>query len=179
MQITVFILFLFLSYILTRKVCVSITKKDNWRVELRFTLCKIKFDKLINKRDRKKSKGNNADNRLRRKIVLHRVFEGLRHAELEVRRLSVPIYFPYTDPARACLLQYRYHAIISTVLSFLKSKAKSLTVKDNAITLCSDLPPNFLDVRIKARLFHIISTLALIWHDEKKMKRDFICRKIR
>ena len=179
MPIPVLIILLFLAYILTRKVRVSITKEEKWRVELHFTLCKIRFDKLLNKNKSNKDKENDDDKRFKRRLILHRIFKGLRHAELDVRKFNVPIYYCDTNPARAYLSQYKYHVLVAAVLSFLKSKVKKLTVRDNAITLCSDAQSDFLDVSIKARLFHTLSTLVLIWLDEKKMKRDLGCRKIR
>lgn len=178
MPIPIFLLPLLFAYILTRKVRVSITKKEKWRVEINFTLLGIHFNRLLNKKERKEQKSND-NKRAKSKRIYGRIMRGLRHAELEIRCFNFPIFDCVQCSRDVFPSHIKYHAILSAFLAFLDSKAKKLTVFDNAITLCPDDNSCFLDASITARLFHILSTLALIWIDEKRRKRELKCQRIR
>ena len=180
MPILILVILLILAYLGTRKVRVRVAKREKWRVELYFTLCKIRFHKSLfdqDKQEKKKQKSD--DNKSKRRIIYKRIYDELRHVEIELDHLNVPALFVSSEPSKIFLSSIRQHATTCALLSLLNARAKKLTVKNNAITLCSDSESTFLDVSITARLFRIISTLALIWLDEKKMKRDLECQKIR
>lgn len=169
MPILILVIPLIFAYLVTRKVRVRVTKREKWRVELYFTLCKIQFYKsLLDGDKQKKSKQRSDDNKSKRKIIYRRIYDELRHVEIEINRLNVPELFVSYEPDQVFLSSIRHHATTCALLSLLNAKAKKLTVKDNAITLCSDGESDLLDVSITARLFRIISTLALIWLDKKR-----------
>ena len=173
-----------LFYLLTRKVRVSVIKDGTWRVDLHFTLFAIPFKKRLNKRKSKSEK--KSDKKGSGGIIFRHVTDALAHAELEVRRLTVPMLPSKNDIAAAVTMPWKYHSVISALLALVHSRAKKLTVRDNAITLIPDSNEILIDASITIRLFHVILTYLAIKRDEKRMKRGrtdsrpgLRCRKIR
>lgn len=160
------------AFTLTRKTYVKIRKDDAWRVELHFTLSAIRFERTVAKSDtpeEKKKKGRTPPSYYRE--VVHRLTELFEVAELEIRRLFLPVGEGADLYGRRVTAPWRYHTAVSALIAYLDAKSEKLTIHDNAIILNPDDGRFSLDVTIKVRLFYILRTYLALRREKERLKR--------
>ena len=162
-----------IAFISTRETRVNVIKGDIWRVEIHFTLFALYLIERESKRDTEYEK------RSRKKVKLpfsfyarlwRNIAAALDSCEVELRELKVPALKNEIE-ASSFTSPYRYRTAISTLLAYIETKSKKLTVKDNAITLIPDDENYFhLNISFRLPLFNLIRTLRKILHDKRELK---------
>ncbi len=169
MIIAISIVIILLIYILTHKISVCIVNDGTWRVDIYFTLCTIPFKKTFKKGSSKSPESS--DKKASKTMILRHALDALTHAELEIKRLYIPLITADDTAARAILAPLKYHSIICALLTLIRTRTKKLSINDNAITLIPDGQDILIDISITARLFRIILTYFAILLDKKYEKR--------
>ena len=157
---------------LTRIALVKIIKDDIWGVEIHFPLSAIAFfqndsDKKKNKKNKRKPKKPTAYyvSLIRRLLKLSEV------SEVHISQLVLPvskIEYASLEATRP----WGYHTLISTMLAYLGSQSKKLTIDDNAIILNPDEENLKLNIIFKVRLFYLLRAILYLRKDDVKHKKQ-------
>lgn len=164
------VLFL-LCLLIFKKITVNVKKSDAWRVEIQLTLCAARISRSIPTRTSRESDSTDSPpHRRRYGAMISLAIDLLTYAEVEIRELSLPLA---TDMSaqRSATAPWRYHGALLALTSLLRSRARRLTIRDNAITLIPDGEKVNIDITLKIRLFHILRALIAFVFEEKLMKR--------
>ena len=160
-----------LCCLLFKQITVAIKKSDEWRVEIKFTLCTVHFSKIItrSKAQNEESSKKHRHRRAHRDSIIG-IIDIIKYAEVEIYEISIPIRNDMSAQESATV-PWRYHASLLTLTSFIHSLTTKLTIHDNAITLIPDIETFCIYITLKIRLFHILRALTAFVLEEKLMKR--------
>ena len=166
-----FSVLLILCILLSKNITLAIEKRDEWRMEIRFTLLGARISKPLT-RKRTQSKGTEKERSSRHRYgdYIRLITSIIEYSEVEIYKLSLPMRDGLSEQ-KSATVPWRYHASLLTLLSFIRSRAKELTIHDNAITLIPDGEKVSVDITLKIRLFHIPRTLLAFAIRRKPMKR--------
>ena len=169
------LLFAFIIFfIITREIFIKIIKSDDLKVEIHlpiFSICLINSSKKENTNYREKSPS----------IFWYVSFISDMASRIEdlaigVDKVIIPLggdEFNHSDFIRSL----RYQTIIYTFIGYLKAKIPDIYIKENAITLSSDVKYFCFDITVKLRLFQLISGLISFYTQythRKEAKREKI-----
>ncbi|MBQ8302220.1 MAG: hypothetical protein IJX97_01560 [Clostridia bacterium] len=151
--ITAFLLF----YVSTRKTKIKIKKQDRMKIELHLQL--IAFEFFIKKSKEQKGKKNKENSKHKRKRIITTVLRVVRKGELHIERLALP--YPNTD-SLSFTRPFRYRILISSLIAYLETKAKKITLSDNAIILSPDINALQYDLTVTCKLYELIYAVVVL-----------------
>ena len=170
-QIVFILLFLFF-FILTRMVWVKVIKRDRLRIEIHLPLLALI---LTDKKQEEKKKRKETDKLSARAYI--RVIAGtlarVKECELNIREVTLPCK-TNTFNGFTLVKPFGYQGLIYAVIAYLQTKAKSLTLDDNAIISSPDVTAIQYYVTVKLRLFQLIYALLAFrrgMYEEKRARR--------
>lgn len=169
-QIILILLFL-LFFILTRRVWVRVIKKELLRIEIHLPLLALI---LIGKKDKDKKSKESEKLSARAYIrVIAGTLAKVKDCELNVREVTLPCKTNSFD-GFTLVKPFGYQGLIYAVVAYLQTKAKKLTLSDNAIISSPDVTAIQYYVTVKIRLFQLIYALLAFRrgiYEEKRARR--------
>ena len=146
-------------------VSVNIRYDSKTGVKLVFTLLNISFPL---QKWKKKRSGRGASFVFG---ALTRLPALIRTSEVTLRRLSIS-ESEDTEEYERYFERYKYQAVISAFLAYLKQNTKKLTVYDDAFIIDPDGDSRlYVDLTVSLRLFYFIKAYAYFWLHECVFKR--------
>ena len=166
-----FSVLLILCILTFKKITLAIEKRNEWRVEIRCTLLGARLSKPLTRKKAKSKETEKArSSKHRYGDYLGLIMSIIEYSEVEIYELSLPMRDELSEQ-KCATVPWRYHASLLALISFIRSRAKELTIHDNAITLIPDSEKVSVDITLKMRLFHIPRTLLAFAIRRKPMKR--------
>ena len=148
-----------LFYFLTRTVWIRIIKDENFKIEIHLPLLSLNFTNISSKKSNKKTGSKiNFINYFR---IITDIIEKTKNCDLVINRITLPIK-PEKFSTSTLLLPMGQRALICSVVTYLGSQTRSLTVQDNAITLSPDIQKLHFYLTVKLRLFQMIYTILFM-----------------
>lgn len=146
-----------LFFVLTRKTKIKLKKKDELKIELHLQLMAVEFFVGENKKQRGQSEKESSKHK--RKRIITTVLRVVRMGELHIKELALPYpnidFISYTRP-------FRYRILISSLIAYLETKVKSLTISDDAIILSPDTKALQYDLTITCKLYELIYAVIVL-----------------
>ena len=101
------------------------------------------------------------------KKLAKRITELLSHSAVKIEDLKIPI--PKQNNYNShFIIPYLYHAAISTMIAYLKSKSEKLSVRENAVCLSSENVDGIsLGISLRAGLFYVLRAIVQILADQR------------
>ena len=171
--VQIVLIFSFLCFfILTRVVWVRIIKREVLKIEIHLPLLAIH---LIGNRDKKQKKKKETEKLSARAYI--RVIAGtlsrVKDCEVNIKKITLPCK---TDSFSTFTLvkPFGYQGLIYAVIAYMKTKAKDLTLNDNAIISSPDVTEVQYYVTVKLRLFKLIYAILTFRrgvYQEKRARR--------
>lgn len=169
-QIVLIFSFLYF-FILTRVVWVRIIKKEVLKIEIHLPLLAIHLIFPKNKRSTsKKSEKISARAYIR---IISETIKRVWDCRIEIKEVALPCK---TDLFNGLTLvrPFGYQGLIYAVIAYMKTKAKDLTLNDNAIISSPDVTEVQYYVTVKLRLFKLIYAILTFMrgvYQEKRSRR--------
>ena len=157
-----------LFYFLTRTIWVRIIKDENFKIEIHLPLLSLHFTNESRKKSNKKT--GRKINFIDYYRIITDIVEKTKNCDVVIDRITLPIK-PEKFSTSTLLLPMGQRALICSVVTYLGSKIRSLTVQDNAITLSPDIQKLHFYLTVKLRLFQMIYTILFIRSRLKHEKR--------
>ena len=171
-EVQIILIFSFLCFfILTRVIWVRIIKRDLLKIEIHLPLLVIHL--VFPKKEKtKKKETEKISARAYLKIVTN-VIRKVWDCEINIKEISLPCK---TDSFSGLTLvkPFGYQGLIYAVVAYLKTKAKHLTLEDNAIISSPDVTEAQYYLTVKLRLFKLIYALLTFRrgvYEEKRARR--------
>ena len=171
-EVQIILIFSFLCFfILTRVVWIRIIKRDLLKIEIHLPLLAIHL--IFPKSEKnKKKETEKISARAYLKIIadtLRRVWD----CEINIKEIALPCK---TDSFSGLTLvkPFGYQGLIYAVVAYLKTKAKHLTLEDNAIISSPDVTESQYYLTVKLRLYKLIYALLTFRrgvYEEKRARR--------
>ena len=171
-EVQIILIFSFLCFfILTRVVWVRIIKRDVLKLEIHLPLLAIHL--VFPKKEKaKKKETEKISTRAYLRIIavtLKRVWD----CEIMIKEINLPCK---TDSFSGLTLvkPFGYQGLIYAAIAYLKTKAKHLTLEDNAIISSPDITEAQYHITVKLRLFKLIYALLTFRrgiYEEKRARR--------
>lgn len=160
-------------FALTRRISIIIKKDERWRVLVRLPIGPLVLKKTVagGSRTKKKEKQSGRSSLHHYREIYRRFLRIFAYSEVEIRRLSLPCEDSGEHPSKDATRPWKYHSVLLSLLTLLKSNARKLVIDDNAVILNSDTNRLTVDITVKVRLFHIIGTLTVFLFSEKFLKK--------
>ena len=172
-QIGLILIFLFF-FILTRRVWVRVIKDGILRIEIHLPLLALYLYDSKRKSKSKKSKKESDQLSARAYIrVIAGTLRRVKDCDVHIKRIILPLKSDKFN-AMSLVAPFGYQGLIYTVITYLKSKAKKLTLSDNAIISSSDVTDAQFYVTFKLRLFELVYALLTFRrgiYEEKRARR--------
>ena len=151
----------FFCLLLSRDIKLNITKDESFKI--RITVFNLNFT-FKNKKKRKKH--------LPYSFLLVKATDLLKKCEITITKLDIP-KSEENFSVDTFLAPIKRHALLSLIISFIETKAKSLEVKENAIPVFSGVSHICLDITLKFKLFYLLKFLfAYIMLSLREQKRN-------
>lgn len=168
LQIGAILLFL-LFYVITRTAWVKVIKENDLVIELHLPLLALVF---TDKKDKKKKKKTKGPLGLRTYIsIAAAVLDRSHNLDIELNSITLPRP-PSNFTGMTLVKPFGYQALLYSIIAFLGSKARSLTISDNAIISSPDVTEAHFNFTVKAMLFQLIYTLITVKRLIDKEKSD-------
>ncbi len=172
-EVQIFLILLFLIFfVLTRVVWVRIIKKEVLRIEFHLPLLALY---LIGDKDKKKKKKKETEKLSTRAYI--RVIAGtlarVRECEVNVKEITLP-YKADSFSGFTLVKPFGYQGLIYAVIAYLQTKAKKITLEDNAIISSPGITETHYYFTVKLRLFQLIYALLTFrrgLYEEKRARR--------
>ena len=139
---------------------IKLIKKESIVVELHLQITAFSFNVGTKDKDNPKKKKKNEDprdSRKKREIILNSVFRLAEKGEIKINKLALP-YFQTNGYFSPFFLPIGYKAFVSTLLAYIETRTKKITLGEDALILSPDINNIQCDITIKTRLFRIIQT---------------------
>ena len=134
---------------------------EGLRVKICFALFSVELSNFKDGRKRRKDQGG-FNPRIWREIS-----NALEHSEVRIRRVNIPESenADYSDITP----RYRYSGLLSAFSAYLDSKARKITVDDNAFILIPDEDSKFsLIISMKIRTYRLLGAIHRIWKEKRE-----------
>ena len=165
--ISVFMLTSFcVIFIFTRTVWIKVIRSDGFKLELHMPILAIEFSRRQKKPPKKKRRGGGKGYNLESSAYLRIVSSLMRiieHSRVKVTKISV------SSSGGENL--YLYFPFIYSFLAYFKTKAKKITINDDAIILSPDNQGFLLELTVKVELYRFLFSIVTLFYDIKKQKR--------
>lgn len=102
------------------------------------------------------------------KKLAKRITELLSHSAVKIEdlKISIPKQNNYTNSH--FIIPYLYHAAISALIAYLKSKSEKLSVRENAVCISSENEDGIsLGISLRAELFYVLRAIVQILADQR------------
>ena len=152
------ILSFLLFFVLTQEVMIKLIKKESIIVELHLQIIAISFNVGTKNKDNPKKKKKSEDSRKKREIILNSVFRLAERGEIKIDKLALP-YFQTNGYFSPFFLPIGYKAFVSTLLAYIETRTKKMTLGEDALILSPDINNIQCEITVKSRLFRIIHTV--------------------
>lgn len=151
--VLIVLIFSFLFFfIFTRKIWVRLIKEKNLEIQLHLPLLAIHLTDSKNKKENKNKEKLGARAYIK---VVAGTLERIKSCELVIKRVILPCK---TEGFGALTLvrPFGYQGLIYAVIAYLKTKAKNLSLEDNAIISSPDVTEMQFHITAKLRLYQLI-----------------------
>ena len=168
-QIILILSFLFF-FILTRKIWVRIIKKEILRVEFHLPLLSLH---LIGDNNKKKKKETDKLSTRAYIRVIAGTLSRVKDCEVIVKEITLPLK-TNSFSGMSLVKPFGYQGLIYAIIAYLQTKAKKLTLNDNAIISSPDVTETQYYVTVKLRLYQLIYALLTFRrgiYEEKRARR--------
>ncbi len=165
--ISVFMLMSFcIIFIFTRTVWIKVIRSEGFKLELHMPILAIELSQGQKKKPPKKRRSGGKGYDLQRSEYLRIISSLMRiieHSSVTVTKISV------SSSGRENL--YLYFPFIYSFLAYFKTKAKKITINDDAIILSPDSQGFLLEFTVKVELYRFLFSIVTLYFDIMKEKR--------
>ena len=168
-QIGLILIFLFF-FVLTRRVWVRIIKEKVLRIEIHLPLLALYLYGDKNKKKKKETEKLSARAYIR---IIAGTLKRTKNCEVEIKKVVLPCKVD-SFGTMTLVKPFGYQGVIYAAVAYLKTKAKELTLCNNAIISSPDVTETQFYVTVKLRLFELIYALLTFRrgvYEEKRARR--------
>ena len=152
-----------LFYYLTRIVWVRIIKAEKFKIEIHLPILSLHFTKKSKTGDENQKKKRNTPSFFGYFRIITGVAERIKDSKIIVKQIVLPIKSEDFDKS-AILRPLRQQALICAFIAYMRTKAKTIILKDDAITLSPDVQALQCYITVKLRLYQLIYGLLSVRH---------------
>ena len=153
--IGVIVIYLFF-FILTRKVWVRVIKDNKLKIQLHLPLLALHL--TVDEKSKRKTKGKNDLGARSYLKIIANTLDKIKDCEVVIKRVILPCN-TQNFGSLTLVNPFAYQGLIYTAIAYLKTKAKRLSLEDNAIISSPDVRNTQFYITMKLRLFQLINAI--------------------
>lgn len=166
----ILILSFMIAFIITRSVWVRVINGELLRIELHLPVFALILTKKNKSKGEKQKKKRRELSALTYIAIIIKTLKRFDRCEVAIDKVSPP---QREEEFKASTLTkpYGYQSLIYTIVAYLETKVRKLTLKENAVAFIPSNPLFLCDITVKGRLYEIALGAFCLYKNIQKEKR--------